>query len=54
MAHYFVFRFSLSVTKLWVPRPCVFCKGGYDAVDTMGFAVFVGLHHYLRDCSFPR
>ena len=21
----------------WVPRPCVFCKGGYDAADSKGF-----------------
>ena len=23
----------------WVPRPCVFCKGGYDAVCSMRFPV---------------
>ncbi len=27
--------FSLPVPEPWVPRPCVFCKGGYDAADTM-------------------
>jgi hypothetical protein len=27
---------SLRVTEPWVPRPCVFCKGGYDAADTGG------------------
>jgi hypothetical protein len=32
-------RFLLLVSKLWVPRPCVLCKGGYDAADTMGFAM---------------
>src|SRR5579864_509309 len=26
----------LPVSKLWVPRPCVFCKGGCDAANTMG------------------
>ena len=25
----------LSHSELWVPRPCVFCKGGYDAAATM-------------------
>ncbi len=24
------------IPKLWVPRPCDFCKGGNDAADTMG------------------
>jgi hypothetical protein len=28
------FRFSPPVPKLWVPRSCVFCKGGYDAADS--------------------
>ena len=22
--------FSLPVPELWVPRPCVFCNGGYE------------------------
>jgi len=26
---------SLPVLKVWVPRPCAFCKGGRDAADTM-------------------
>jgi hypothetical protein len=26
------------VSKLWVPRPCVFCKGGYETVATMRFS----------------
>ena len=26
------------VPELWVPRPCAFCKGGYDAADTMGWS----------------
>ena len=21
-------------SKLWLPRPCVLCKGGYDAADS--------------------
>ena len=25
----------LPVLKLWVPRPCDFCKGGHDAADGM-------------------
>lgn len=24
------------ISKLWVPRPCVFCKGGCDAANTIG------------------
>ena len=32
------------VLRLWVPRPCDFCKGGYDAADTMGFVMPSGLH----------
>jgi putative transposase len=27
-----------------VPRPCAFCKGGYDAACTIGFIVPSGLH----------
>jgi putative transposase len=27
-----------------VPRPCVLCKGGYDAADTMAFVMPSGLH----------
>ncbi len=27
--------FFLPVSELWVPRPCDFCKGGYDAADSM-------------------
>ena len=28
--------FSVTVLKLWVARPCVLCKGGYDAADSGG------------------
>jgi len=44
-----------------VPRPCAFCKGGYDVADTMGFAMPRGLHrtygaHHLHfiTCSCYR
>ena len=30
--------FSFPISRLWVPRSCAFCKGGYDAADTMGCA----------------
>jgi putative transposase len=33
----------IPISERWVPRPCVFCKGGYDAACTMGF-VPSGLH----------
>ena len=53
--------FSFPVTKLWVPRPRVFCEGGYDAAYTMGFVVRRGLDrtygaHYLHffTCSCYR
>src|SRR5205085_437953 len=53
-------RLSLPVTEPWVPRPCVFCKGGYDAAYTMSF-VSSGLHrtygaHHLHfiTCSCYR
>jgi Transposase IS200 like len=49
----------------WVPRPCVFCKGGCDAADIMCFIMPSGLHrtygaHHLHfitcsatgDCLF--
>ena len=36
--------FCLPVPGQWVPRPCVFCKGGYDAACTMGFVMPSGLH----------
>jgi hypothetical protein len=36
--------FLLPVPELWVPRPCVLCKGGYDAAATIGFAMPSGLH----------
>ena len=35
MAHPLDFRFSRLVPKLWVPRPCVLCKGGYDDADSI-------------------
>jgi|SRR5581483_6742946 len=28
---------SFPISKLWLPRPCVFCKGGCDAANTMTF-----------------
>ena len=34
---------SFPISELWVPRPCVFCKGGYDAACTMGLMPS-GLH----------
>ena len=34
---------SFLISELWVPRPCVFCKGGYDAACTMGLMPS-GLH----------
>jgi hypothetical protein len=53
--------FFLPVSKLWVPRPCVFCKGGYGAADTMGLSMTSGLHrtygaHHLHfnTCSCYR
>ena len=36
--------FSFPVTKLWVPRSCVSCKGGYDAACTIGIVMPSGLH----------
>src|SRR5258706_7645210 len=35
---------NLPVPELWVPRPCVLCKGGYDAACTMGLVMPSGLH----------
>jgi hypothetical protein len=53
--------FFFPVPKLWVPRSCVFCKGGCDAVETMGFVMPSGLHrtygaHHLHfiTCSCYR
>jgi hypothetical protein len=53
--------FSLPVLKLWVPRPCVLCKGGYDAAYTIGLVMPSGLHrtygaHHLHfiTCSCYR
>ncbi|HEY3615157.1 MAG TPA: hypothetical protein VGK96_00005, partial [Candidatus Sulfotelmatobacter sp.] len=34
-------EFLLPIPELWVPRPCVFCKGGYDAADSVGSAMLV-------------
>jgi len=55
---WFVF---FPVSKLWVARSCVFCKGGIDAAGTMGFAMPSGLHrtygaHHLHfiTCSCYR
>ncbi len=36
--------FPLPVPEQWVPRPCVLCKGGYDAACTMGLFMPSGLH----------
>ena len=53
--------FFFPVSELWVPRPCVLCKGGYDAADIMGFVMPSGLHrtygaHHLHfiTCSCYR
>ena len=53
-------RFLRPVSEPWVPRPCVFCKGGYDAACTLAF-VPSGLHrtygaHHLHfiTCSCYR
>ena len=35
--------YSFPVSRLWVPRPCVFCKGGQDAAASMG-CMPSGLH----------
>jgi REP element-mobilizing transposase RayT len=52
---------SFPVSKLRVPRSCGFCKGGYDAADTMGWFMPSGLHrtygaHHLHfiTCSCYR
>jgi hypothetical protein len=29
------FLISLASPTQWVPRPCVLCKGGYDAADSL-------------------
>jgi len=34
------FDFS-DTTKKWVPRPCAFCKGGYDAAESVGFVLAI-------------
>src|SRR5947209_7798191 len=52
--------FSRSGT--WVPHPCVFCKGGYDAACTNGFVMPIGLHrtygvhhlHFITSSSYKR
>jgi hypothetical protein len=38
VARPFTLGFFFPVMKLWVPRPCVLCKGGYDAADIMGLS----------------
>jgi putative transposase len=49
--------FVFPVSKLWVPRPCVLCKGGNDAADTMrcmpaGLHRTYGAHHlHFITCS---
>src|SRR5277367_2644683 len=54
-------RFSFPIPELWVPRPCVVCKGGYDAACTIWFVMPSGLHrtygaHHLHfiTCSCYR
>ena len=54
-------RLLFPVPELWVPRSCVFCKGGYDAASTMGFVMPSGLrrtygaHHlHFITCSCYR
>jgi hypothetical protein len=61
LGHHRLSILSLPVPKLWAPRPCAFCKGGYDAPDTMGFSMPSGLHrtygaHHLHfiTCSCYR
>src|ERR1700676_290925 len=56
-----LFVFSLPTSELWVPRPCVLCKGGYDAAGTIRFVMPSGLHrtygaHHLHfvTCSCYR
>jgi hypothetical protein len=34
-------EFLLPIPELWVPRPCVFFKGGYDAADSASSAMLV-------------
>jgi hypothetical protein len=41
----------LPVPELWVPRPCVLCKGGYDAVCT-GLFLMPRLRRY-KHLWFP-
>ena len=43
--------FLLPVLRLRVPRPCAFCKGGYDAADTMRcYACWLASHLW---CASP-
>ena len=52
----------LPKTEPWVPRPCVFCKGGSDAADIIGLAMsprlqrFYGAHplHFITCSCFRR
>lgn len=49
--------FLFPIPKLWVPRSCAFCRGGYDAAGTMTFyarthTVEPGLR-IRRDPCFP-
>jgi hypothetical protein len=56
------FVFSLPVPEKRVPRPCAFCKGGYDAACTIGFVVPSGLHrtygahhlHFITSSCYRR
>jgi hypothetical protein len=38
--------FSFPQLKLWVPRPCVLCKGGYDAAGTGCVRSLEWVSHY--------
>jgi len=50
------------ILNLWVPRPRVFCEGGYGAADIMGFAMPSGLHrtygahhlHFITNSCYRR
>jgi len=53
------FQCWLKPYELWVPRPCVFCKGGYDDVRIMRFSpksipALQTLQPTLREERVPR
>ena len=53
--------FCLHRISWRVPRPCVFCKGGYDAACTTGIVMLCGLHricgahhlHFIACSCYP-